>query len=151
VFRTLELRSDGSVQVARGLALVNPPPLGAVRWVDLTDPSDALLALLGERFGFQALTLEACAHAHPRSKVEAHEDHLVVATCGFAPAAAVDCTMRWQELHAFVSEQTLFHIRDLHDLLSWMTDALDTDCEPVSADSDVAALSSWTSSRRLLS
>jgi magnesium transporter len=115
VFRTLELRRDGTVQVKGGLALVSPPTTGTLRWIDLSDPNGSLLAFVGERFGFHAIALENCASAGQQPKAHAYEDYLFVITCGFAPPSSRSWSMGVHELCAFVGDGYLvtIHLREI--------------------------------------
>ncbi|MEB3196441.1 MAG: magnesium/cobalt transporter CorA [Candidatus Sericytochromatia bacterium] len=45
-------------------------------WVDIEAPSEADLEALRAAFGFHALTLEDCLHAHQRPKLEYYEGHV---------------------------------------------------------------------------
>ncbi|HEX9235859.1 MAG TPA: magnesium/cobalt transporter CorA [Actinomycetota bacterium] len=42
----------------------------ALLWVDIDDPSEANIAMLGKEFGFHELALEDCLHPHQRPKIE---------------------------------------------------------------------------------
>jgi len=128
VFRTLTLEADNSlVETTNDLTTVAPPGPDELRWLAVTDPSDADLKLLGERFGFHPLALEDCAHLDQRPKLEAFGDHtfLVIQSFGTKADAAKGrgsellvsspssgnptdgIEMEQLELHAFLGERYL--------------------------------------------
>lgn len=129
MFRTLTLDADNSlVETTDDLTAVFPPASGELRWVAVTDPSDADLKLLGQRFGFHSLALEDCAHLDQRPKLEAFGDHtfLVIQSFGTKAETArvrgaellvsaprsgepseTGIDMEQLELHAFLGERYL--------------------------------------------
>jgi magnesium transporter len=53
-----------------------------VVWVDVADPSDADIDLLGSEFGFHPLALEDCVHPHQRPKIEQYETYFFLVAYG---------------------------------------------------------------------
>jgi magnesium transporter len=107
MFKVFEVDAEGRLGGAEGPELVGRPEAGGLRWIDLVDPDDAQLRLLGERFGFHHLALEDCAHRDQRPKVEEYGEYLFMVTQGFAcPGAELD-KLRWYELHAFLGPDFL--------------------------------------------
>jgi magnesium transporter len=112
MFRILDLAEQGALRSSDERDKVAPPPAGGVRWIDLTAPDAACLALLGERFGFHPLALEDCAHADQRPKAEEYGDHLFVVTQSFqCPDDDLD-ELRWHELHAFLGNNYLVTVHE---------------------------------------
>jgi magnesium transporter len=112
MLRTLELPEHGPVRASQALEAVRPPPAGGFVWVDLAAPDEAMLKLLGERFGFHPLALEDCAHADQRPKAEEYGDHLFVVTQSFqCPHDNLE-ELRWFELHVFLGENYLVTVHD---------------------------------------
>lgn len=112
MFRILDLSEQGPVRSSDALDAVRPPATNSWRWIDLIDPDEASLKLLGERFGFHPLALEDCAHADQRPKAEEYGDHLFVVTQGFqCPHDNLD-ELRWHELHAFLGTNYLVTVHD---------------------------------------
>jgi magnesium transporter len=54
----------------------------ALLWVDLEEPSDADIDMLGREFGFHPLALEDCKHAHQRAKIDQFEDYFFAVAYG---------------------------------------------------------------------
>lgn len=113
MIRSLELSSDKVAHVGASLDRVRPPPSGGLAWFDLTAPTEDDLRLLGERFGFHALALEDCAHADQRPKAEEYGDHSFLVTQSFQCTAGKLEEVRWNELHAFLSQDYLVTVHDL--------------------------------------
>jgi magnesium transporter len=112
MIRCLELSGQKVPRRGASLDLAEPPSGGAVAWFDLTAPTEADLALLGERFGFHPLALEDCLHEDQRPKAEEYGDHLFVVTQTFqCPDGKLE-ELRWHELHAFLGENYLVTVHD---------------------------------------
>lgn len=129
MFRTLTLDAAGSlVETTGDLETVGPPASGEFRWVSVSDPSEADLKLLGERFGFHPLALEDCAHLDQRPKLESFGDHTFLVIQSFGTKAestkarnvglsisapqsgdsrSEDIEIESLELHAFLGERYL--------------------------------------------
>jgi magnesium transporter len=112
MFRIIESRPGQPLSIRESPDIVGPPEEGAMCWIDLTDPSDADLALLGARFGFHPLALEDCAHADQRPKCEEYGEYLFIVSQGFECPNAMLEEMRWFELHAFLGENYLVSVHD---------------------------------------
>ncbi len=111
MLRLLQIGADGSVQTSADPALGGVPPEGALRWLDLTQPSDEELEALGRTFGFHAVALEDCKRVDARPKLAPFEDHLFVVihrlTCSERPLA-----VHAAELHAFIGKNYLVTVHD---------------------------------------
>jgi magnesium transporter len=113
VFRVLDIDAQGTLRHVEGPELVNRPPEGSFRWIDLLGPeSDDEVKLLGERFGFHHLALEDLRHRDQRPKVEEYTEYLFIVTQSFeCPHARLE-DLRWHELHAFLGRNFLVTSHD---------------------------------------
>jgi len=82
-------------------------------WLDIQDPTDDELRLIGEEFGLHPLSLEDAAHRGQRSKVDVFEGYLSVVLYGVAPAGgdAMEDGFKESEIHAFVGSGYLVTLR----------------------------------------
>ena len=60
--------------------VINEP--GTLVWLDVDNPTEDTMALLGKEFGFHELALEDCLHAHQRPKIEQYGDQYLVVAYG---------------------------------------------------------------------
>src|SRR5262245_34748758 len=97
----MELAS-GKLTLFEGSERVAPPPIGNLRWIDLTSPDPASLELLRQRFDFHPLTIEDCGHLDQRPKLEEYRDHLFLVTQGFSIKGEKLEELELHELHAFL-------------------------------------------------
>ena len=86
-------------------------------WLDLVDPSDELLAALGERFGWHPLALEDTQHFGQRPKLDRYGDQMLIVFYGAHPAGPAT---RLIEVHMLVSG-------------SWVVTARRDQCEQLDA------------------
>lgn len=107
MFKVLEYVSADERVTLLGEEGVAPPAAGTVRWIELTDPTEADLNLLRERFNFHPLALEDCSHLDQRPKLEEFRDHLFVVTQGVKCAATPPHALDLLELHAFLGNNYL--------------------------------------------
>jgi magnesium transporter len=75
-------------------------------WLDLHDPSDEEVELLGEVFGFHPLAIEDSLHFGQRAKLEEYDDFVFLVIYGWAPDE--DGLV---EVHCYYSERFLITIR----------------------------------------
>jgi magnesium transporter len=111
VWRTLEVTADGAPLVDDAAGRVAPPPIGALRWVDLQAQDDAALALLKERFDFHPLALEDCKNYDQRPKLEEYGGYLFIVVHGFRAAPGAE-KVQPLELHAFLGKDFLVTVHD---------------------------------------
>jgi magnesium transporter len=55
---------------------------GCTVWVDVEDPDEASIEVLGKEFGFHPLALEDCLHGHQRPKIEQYESYFFLVAYG---------------------------------------------------------------------
>lgn len=55
---------------------------GSLVWLDVQEPTERSLALLGEEFGFHELALEDCLHPHQRPKIEQYDSYFFLVAYG---------------------------------------------------------------------
>lgn len=73
-----------------------------VVWIDVEEPSEADLEALRVEFGFHALTLEDCLHAHQRPKHETYEDHVFMVLYEFVTPVPLAGAVGSREVMMFV-------------------------------------------------
>lgn len=112
MFNILDLGADGKVHVSESADDVAPPPAGAMRWIDLVEPSPDALSLLRERFDFHPLAIEDCATFDIQSKVDDYERYLFVVIHSFTASETDACDLQIHEVHAFVGENYLVTVHD---------------------------------------
>ncbi|MDB4987735.1 MAG: magnesium and cobalt transporter CorA [Myxococcaceae bacterium] len=112
MFRIIELTPGQPLRVEDNPELVGPPASDSLAWLDLTAPTDADLALLGQHFHFHPLALEDCAHADQRPKCEEYGEYMFIVSQGFeCPNLQLD-DMRWYELHVFLGKNYVVTVHD---------------------------------------
>lgn len=95
MIRVLELRTEGGQQriselkgeAARAACAMPPPGSGIMRWVDVSEQTQADIDLLAQGFRFHPLALEDCLHFDQRPKLEEYSGqspYLFVVTHNFA-------------------------------------------------------------------
>ena len=55
---------------------------GAMVWLDIDDPTEESIAMLGREFGFHELALEDCLHPHQRPKIEQYGSYFFLVSYG---------------------------------------------------------------------
>jgi magnesium transporter len=55
---------------------------GALVWLDIDDPTEESIAMLGREFGFHELALEDCLHPHQRPKIEQYGSYFFLVAYG---------------------------------------------------------------------
>jgi magnesium transporter len=94
MIRVLELRTEGGQQrltelkgdAARAACSMPPPGSGIMRWVDVSEQTQADIDLLAQGFRFHPLALEDCLHFDQRPKLEEYagaSPYLFVVTHNF--------------------------------------------------------------------
>ena len=78
-------------------------------WLDVDDPDERSMAMLGEEFGFHELALEDCLHPHQRPKIEQYESYFFLVAYG--ASIDEDGSHREHEMAAFVGPNYLVTIR----------------------------------------
>ncbi|MDB4975580.1 MAG: magnesium and cobalt transporter CorA [Myxococcaceae bacterium] len=112
MFRILELKPGQPLRCEDAPAVTGPPEQDGLIWLDLIAPTDADLALLGQRFRFHPLALEDCAHADQRPKCEEYGEYMFIVSQGFeCPNLQLD-EMRWYELHVFLGKNYVVTVHD---------------------------------------
>lgn len=112
MFHILDLGPDGKVAVSEDPEQVAPPPPGAVRWIDLVEPSPDALSLLRERFDFHPLAIEDCATFDLQSKVDDYERYLFIVIHSFTAAPDDATDLQIHEVHAFIGDGYLVTVHD---------------------------------------
>jgi magnesium transporter len=79
-----------------------------VVWLDVEDPTQQDMAMLGEEFGFHPLTLEDSIHPHQRPKIEQYETYFFMIAYGLEAAAN---ELIQHELAIFVGKNYLVTVR----------------------------------------
>jgi magnesium transporter len=91
----------------------------ALLWVDVDDPTEESIRMLGEEFGFHELALEDCLHPHQRPKIDQYDTYFFLV----AYAATIeDGELVPHEVAMFVGHNYLVTVRkppalDLTDVL----------------------------------
>ena len=80
-----------------------------VVWLDVDEPNEREIALLGEEFGLHPLALEDAMSMHQRPKLERYDKYVFVVMWAATMGEAGDVTMH--EVSLFVSRQFLISIR----------------------------------------
>lgn len=80
----------------------------ALVWVDLAEPSDQEIDMLGREFGFHELALEDCKQPHQRPKIEQYDEYFFLVAYGFSMAGT---DLVEHELAMFVGHNYLVTIR----------------------------------------
>jgi magnesium transporter len=81
---------------------------GTLVWLDLEDPSEAELRMLGEEFGFHPLAIEDTLHRDQRAKVEVYEDYFFLVVHGLRLEGE---ELKDSEIHVFVAQGYLVTLR----------------------------------------
>jgi magnesium transporter len=81
---------------------------GTILWVDLEEPTERDIAMLGEEFGFHPLALEDSLHPHQRPKIEQFESYFFLVAYG---ATVEGNELLEHEIAAFVSRRYLVTVR----------------------------------------
>lgn len=87
MFRVIDLRADGKLEVRQDAEAVGAPGDGTLRWVDLQgeEQDGQSLDRLQQQFAFHPLAIEDCRVFDQRPKLEEYRDHLFLVTQSFAP------------------------------------------------------------------
>jgi magnesium transporter len=110
VFRVLDLPPNGPPIAYDGDPPVEPPPPGGLRWIDLIAPDAAELDLLKQRFGFDTIAIDDCAHYGRQSKLDDYGKYLFVVVHAFTEGDDHDITIH--EIHAFLADTYLVTVHD---------------------------------------
>jgi magnesium transporter len=106
-FRVLELDASATLKSGVGPEWAALPPLGILRWIDLTAQDADSLELLRERFHLHQLAIEDCAHLDQRPKIEEYGDHLFLVIQAFTWSSPRAKRLSLHEVHAFLGERYL--------------------------------------------
>jgi magnesium transporter len=79
-----------------------------VVWLDVDDPTQRDMEMLGEEFGFHPLTIEDSVHPHQRPKIEQYETYFFMIAYGLE---AKDADLAQHELAIFVGKNYLVTVR----------------------------------------
>jgi magnesium transporter len=112
VFKVIDLPPDGKPQESNDESLVQPPPKGTIRWVEVIEHDAAALELLRQRFGFHPLAIEDCSSFELRSKIEEYDDYLFIVLHSFTADPAEPGEIQVHEIHAFLSASYLVTVHD---------------------------------------
>lgn len=89
-----------------------PPPTGTNRWIDLKAPSAAVLSTLGDRFGFDPISLRDCGEYGRHSKVDEYARYLFIVIHAFSEGKDDPHDVHIHEIHAFLSDSFLVTVHD---------------------------------------
>ena len=82
---------------------------GAVAWLDIVDPSDAEIALIGKELGLHPVAVEAVREHHERPKADGFDDHYFIT---FSAVEAVEPgSLRSELFSIFVFSDVLVTVR----------------------------------------
>jgi magnesium transporter len=81
---------------------------GALVWVDVEDPDQEAIAMLGDEFNFHPLALEDCLHPHQRPKVESYGSYFFLVAYG---VGLEGLELIPHEIAAFVGRNYLVTVR----------------------------------------
>jgi len=86
-------------------------------WVDILEPDDAALRLLGEEFAFHPLTIEDVVRRHQRPKVEIYADYYFIIFYAVDPSSTAE-PLRLKELAIFLGPNYVVtaHTRAIHEV-----------------------------------
>ena len=80
----------------------------ALVWLDIDQPNEESMRMLGEEFGFHELALEDCLHPHQRPKIEQYGSYFFVVAYGMETG---DRSMTEHEIAMFVGRNFLVTVR----------------------------------------
>ena len=80
----------------------------SVVWLDVDEPTEESMALLGREFGFHELALEDCLHPHQRPKIEQYGHYFFLIAYG---ASIGDGELVGHEMGVFVGHNYLVTVR----------------------------------------
>lgn len=87
-----------------------------VKWIDVTQPDEATLLPLGERFGLHRLAIEDCLHLDQRPKLEDYGTHQFLVLQGFKTDSETWEDMEMIELHFFLGPDWIITVHDTPSL-----------------------------------
>lgn len=81
-----------------------------VRWIDVLEPTEAVLTQLGASFGLHRLAIEDCLHLDQRPKLEEYPGHQFLVLQGFScPDTDIDA-IKLHEMHFFLGADWLITV-----------------------------------------
>jgi len=102
--------ADGAAHIAQGDATFAAPEDAVWSWIDVTSPSEQMLADLGTSHGLHALALEDTRHAQLRPKLDAYGDWLFLVW--ITPRHPQGDGLVTEELDVFVGRSTLITVHE---------------------------------------
>lgn len=116
---------DGGAVLDGDEALLSHP---GPKWVDVLEPTEEVLASLGERYGLHKLALEDCMHLDQRPKLEAYDSHQFLVLQGFSCPDDKLHEPTLHELHFFLGRDWLVTVHDKgHDAIAQAHKRIDAD------------------------
>lgn len=82
------------------------------KWIDVQEPTEALLHSLGERYGLHKLEIEDCLHLDQRPKLEEYPDHLFIVLQGFTCPEHELADVTMHEVHFFLGADWLITVHE---------------------------------------
>lgn len=89
----------GAAPLSGGIELLETP---GTKWVDVTDPTEAVLQPLAKRFKLHPLAVEDCLHLDQRPKLEEYPDHQFIVLHGFTLPGKDVVRPGLHEVHIFL-------------------------------------------------
>ncbi len=100
------------------------------KWIDVLEPTEELLARLGQRFGLHKLALEDCMHLDQRPKLEDYATHQFLVLQGFSCGADSIADITLHEVHFFLGKDWLVTVHEKgHDARDLAHKRLDADAK----------------------
>jgi magnesium transporter len=112
VLRVLDLPSGGAPVLHLDEHAIGPPPERTTRWIDITEPTPALMERLRERLGFDTLSLTDCLERGTQSKLVEHERYQFIVLHAFTKDPDDPLAIVVHEIHAFLGERLLVTVHD---------------------------------------
>ncbi|WNG18006.1 magnesium/cobalt transporter CorA [Cystobacter fuscus] len=83
------------------------------KWIDVLQPSEEVMARLGERYGLHRLAIEDCLHLDQRPKLEEYPNHQFIVLQGFTALADEVCELTLHEHHFFLGPDWIITVHEL--------------------------------------
>lgn len=97
---SVTLLPEGSTTLVEGgEELIDRPGL---KWIDVANPSETLMARLQAKFGLHTLAVEDALHLDQRPKLEQYPNHWFLVLHGFELESEDVCDLALNELHFFI-------------------------------------------------
>ncbi|WNG27508.1 magnesium/cobalt transporter CorA [Cystobacter fuscus] len=83
------------------------------KWIDVLQPTEEVMARLGERYGLHRLAIEDCLHLDQRPKLEEYPNHQFIVLQGFTALEDDVCHLTLHEHHFFLGPDWIITVHEL--------------------------------------